>query len=216
MNNIFNYEGKLASSVNKATDAFVLGFFWLICSIPVFTAGAASAAFYYAFHKCVRMGSSHPIKEFFRGFKANFKQATLLWLILLFLALVLCLDLYLLTGGALVIGMLGSFLVVTSFLIFAITAMWGLCALAYLSRFACTVKDMLKNSFIVTLANLHWALLLLVLFVGAAVIFFTLPLLSLFIPPLYMFLANRILEPVFRKYMRPEDLAAQKEAEAQA
>lgn len=216
MNNLFNYEGKFASSVNKAVDAFVLGFFWLICSIPLFTAGAASAAFYYAFHKCVRLGNVRPIKEFFQGFKSNFKQATVLWLILLFLALVLCLDLYILTSGALEIGMLGPLLVVTSFLIFAISAMWGLCAFAYLSRFACAMKDMLKNSFIVTLANLHWALLLLILFAGAAVVFFTVPLLSLFVPPIYMFLANRILEPVFRKYMRPEDLAAQKEAEAQA
>ena len=215
MNNLFNYDGKFVSSVNKAIDAFVLGFFWLICSIPVFTSGAASAAFYYAFHKCVRQGCSHPIREYFRGFKSNFKQATILWLILLFLFLVLSMDLYLLTSGALQIGMLGSFLVVTSFLIFAITAMWGLCAFAYLSRFACATRDMLKNSFIVTLANLHWALLVLVLFVVAVVAFFAVPLLSLFVPAIYMFLANRILEPVFRKYMRPEDLEAQKEAEAQ-
>lgn len=216
MNNLFNYEGKFVSSVNKAIDAFVLGFFWLICSIPVFTSGAASAAFYYAFHKCVRQDNSHPIREFFQGFKSNFKQASILWLILLFLSLVLSLDLYLLTSGALQIGMLEPFLVVTSFLIFAITAMWGLCAFAYLSRFACVTRDMLKNSFIVTLANLHWTLLLLVLFAAAIVAFFTVPLLSLFVPAIYMFLANRILEPVFRKYMRPEDLEAQKEAEAHA
>ena len=216
MNSLFNSEGKFVSSFNKAVDAFVLGFFWLLCSVPVFTTGTASAAFYCSFHKCIRQGCGHPIKEFFHGFKSNFKQATVLWLILLCLTLVLCLDLYILTSGALQIGMLGPFLVVTSFLIFAITAMWGLCAFAYLSRFACTTKDVLKNSFIVTLANLHWALLLLVLFVAAVVVFFTVPLLSLFVPAIYMFLANRILEPVFRKYMRPEDLAAQKEAEAQA
>lgn len=216
MNNLFNYDGKFVSSVNKAIDAFVLGFFWLICSVPVFTAGAASAAFYYAFHKSVRLGNGYPIKEFFRGFKSNFKQATALWLILMFLTLVLCLDLYILTSDVLQIGMLQPFLIVTSFLILAICAMWGLCAFPYMSRFACTMKDVLKNSFIVTLANLHWALLLLVLLAGAIAIFFTVPVLSLLTPAIYMFLANRILERVFQRHMRPEDLKAQKEAEAQA
>lgn len=216
MNNIFNYEGKFVSTVNKIIDAFILGVCWLLCSIPVFTVGAASAAFYYAFHKCARQGTGGPFKEFFRGFKANFKQGTVVWLIVALLLLVLSLDLYILLSGALQIGNLGSFLVVTSFLILAITAMWGLCAFAYLSRFECTTADAVKNSFIITLANLHWALLLLAVFVLAVVAFFCVPVLSLFVPAIYMFLANRILEPVLRKYMRPEDLQEQQELESQA
>lgn len=214
MNNLFNYDGKFVTTANKVIDAFVLGFFWLICSVPVLTAGAASAAFYYAFHKCVFQGNGYPIREFFRGFKSNFKQATVLWLILMFLALVLCMDLYLLTGDVLQIGLLQPFLIVTSFLIFAICAMWGLCAFPYMSRFACTMKDVLKNSFIITLANMHWALLLLLLFAGAIAIFFTTPVMSLLTPALYMLFANRILERVFQRHMRPEDLKAQQEAKA--
>ena len=214
MNNLFNYDGKFVTTANKAIDAFVLGFFWLICSVPVFTSGAASAAFYYAFHKSVCLGNGYPIREFFRGFKANFKQATVLWLILMFLALVLCMDLYILTADVLQIGLLQPFLIVTSFLIFAISAMWGLCAFPYMSRFACTMKDVLKNSFIITLANMHWALLLLVLLAGAIAIFFTVPLLSLLTPALYMLFANLILERVFHRHMRPEDLKAQQETRA--
>lgn len=214
MNNLFNYDSKFVRSLTKAVDAFLLGFLWLLCSLPVITSGAASAAFYYAFNKSIRQGSGYPTREFFHGFKTNFKQATVLWLMVLFLALVLSLDLFILTSSALNIGLLAPFLVVSSVVIFAILAMWGLCAFPYLSRFDNPMKGTLKNSLIITLANLHWALLLLALFIAGIVVFLTVPLLSLFVPAIYMFVANRILERVFRKYMRPEDLKAQQEAEA--
>lgn len=215
MNNLFNYDSNYVRSMTKAVDAFLLGILWLLCSLPIFTSGAASAAFYYAFNKSVRQGLGYPTREFFRSFKANFKQATILWLILFALALMLCLDLFILTSGALEIGMLAPLLMVTSILIFAILSVWSLCAFPYMARFENPMKNMLKNSLVVALANMHWALLLLVLFAGAAVISFALPLLILFTPAAYMFLANRVLERVFRKYMCPEDLKAQQEAETQ-
>ena len=210
-----NYDNNFTRFLTTAVDAFLLGMLWLLCSLPIFTSGAASAAFYYAFNKSIRRGFGSPTREFFHSFKANFKQATVLWLILFTLTLVLCLDLFILTSGALKIDLLTPFLMVTSIVILAILFMWSLCAFPYMARFENPMKNMLKNSLIVTLANMHWALLLVVLFASAAVIFFILPLLGLFTPAVYMFIANRILERVFRKYMRPEDLKAQLEAEAQ-
>ena len=47
------------------------------------------------------------------------------------------------------------------------------------------------------------------IFAAAVALFFTVPVISLTVPAAYMYLANRILERVFRKYMLPEDLAAQ-------
>ena len=216
MSNLFNYENKFTYTFTKVIDAAVLGMLWLICSLPVLTLGASSAAFYYAFQKSVRHGSGYPTREFFHGFKANFKQATILWLVLIVLAVVLCLDLLILTGGVLDIGLLTPFLVVTSVVIFAILAMWGICAFPYMSRFDNNLGNMLKNSLIVTLANLHWMLLLLALLIGCTVLFFVVPVMSLFVPALYMLPLNGILERIFRKFMSPEDLEAQREAEAQA
>ena len=33
--------------LNKATDLILLNFLWILCSLPVITAGAATAAMYY-------------------------------------------------------------------------------------------------------------------------------------------------------------------------
>lgn len=213
---ILNYENKFMRTFTKMIDIVLLGMLWLLCSIPVITLGAASSAFYYAFQKSVRHGNGYPTREFFHGFKSNFKQATVLWLILIVLAVVLCLDLLILTGGVLDIGLLAPFLVVSSVVIFAILVMWGICAFPYISRFDNSMKNMLKNSLIVTLANLHWLLLLLVLLIGCVALFFVFPMMALFMPALYMLPLNWILERIFRKFMSPEDLEAQREAEAQA
>lgn len=213
MSNLLNYDSKFTHIFSKVIDAVLLGMLWLICSLPVFTLGAASSAFYYAFQKSIRQGNGYSTREFFHGFKANFKQATVLWLILLALCLVLLMDLYILTGGVLDIGQLAPLLTVTSVLIFAIVIMWGVCAFPYIARFENDIRGMIKNSLIITLANLHWALLLLVLLIGCAVLFFVFPVMALFMPTLYMLPLNRILERIFRKFMSPEDLEAQREVE---
>lgn len=216
MSNLLNYDSKFTHIFSKVIDAVLLGMLWLIFSLPVFTLGAASSAFYYAFQKSIRQGNGYSTREFFHGFKANFKQATVLWLILLALCLVLLMDLYILTGGVLDIGQLAPLLTVTSVLIFAIVIMWGVCAFPYIARFENDIRGMIKNSLIITLANLHWALLLLVLLIGCAVLFFVFPVMALFMPTLYMLPLNRILERIFRKFMSPEDLEAQREVEVQA
>lgn len=216
MSNLLNYDSKFTHIFSKVIDAVLLGMLWLIFSLPVFTLGAASSAFYYAFQKSIRQGNGYSTREFFHGFKANFKQATVLWLILLALCLVLLMDLYILTGGVLDIGQLAPLLTVTSVLIFAIVIMWGVCAFPYIARFENDIRGMIKNSLIITLANLHWALLLLVLLIGCAVLFFVFPVMALFMPTLYMLPLNWILERIFRKFMSPEDLEAQREVEVQA
>ena len=216
MSNLLNYDSKFIHIFSKVIDAVLLGMLWLICALPVFTLGSASSAFYYAFQKSIRQGNGYSSREFFHGFKVNFKQATVLWLILLALCLVLLMDLYILTGGVLDIGQLAPLLTVTSVLIFAIVIMWAVCAFPYIARFENDIRGMIKNSLIITLANLHWTLLLLVLLIGCAVLFFVFPVMALFMPALYMLPLNWILERIFRKFMSPEDLEAQREVEVQA
>lgn len=54
--------------------------------------------------------------------------------------------------------------------------------------------------------NKSWSLLLLVIFVAAAALFLLVPPAAIFVPAFYMWVDNKILERIFRKYMRKEDL----------
>lgn len=62
---------------------------FVVFSLPVVTGGAAFVALYHVMLKTLRGdGVINPFKQFWLGFKTNFKQATIYWLILLALVVV--------------------------------------------------------------------------------------------------------------------------------
>ena len=92
----FSYESKFSQLLLKLGYACCLNLLWIVCSIPVFTIGASTTALYYTCLKIVRDEDSHIAATFFRAFRENFKQATVLWLILLGAGLFLAGDGYIL------------------------------------------------------------------------------------------------------------------------
>jgi uncharacterized membrane protein YesL len=77
---------------------------FLLFSFPLVTAGAAYAALYHVMLKTLRgNGVLNPFKQFWVGFKSNFKQATIVWLGVLALGVIGYFDLKICTqaGGAL-------------------------------------------------------------------------------------------------------------------
>ena len=98
---------------------------FVIFSLPLITAGPAFAALYHVMLRTLRSdGEISPIKEFWKGFKGNFRQAFLYWILVLVLLLVGLLDIRFTVymGGILtwfkygiyLIG--GTLLILTSFL----------------------------------------------------------------------------------------------------
>lgn len=75
LNKIFNPDNAVFRALAKAVDIVVLGALWLICSLPIFTLGASTAALYYAVAKCIRRGEDGPYQSFFRSFRENFRPA---------------------------------------------------------------------------------------------------------------------------------------------
>jgi uncharacterized membrane protein YesL len=92
----FSYESKFSQLLLKLCYACYLNLLWFVCSIPIVTIGASTTALYYAALKVVRDEDSHVGAAFFRSFRQNFKQATVLWLILLGVGLFLGADGYIL------------------------------------------------------------------------------------------------------------------------
>ena len=92
----FSYESKFSQLVLKISYACCLNLLWFVCSLPIFTAGAATTALYYASLKIIRDEESHVVAMFFRSFRENFRQATQIWLILLGVGLFLGADGYIL------------------------------------------------------------------------------------------------------------------------
>lgn len=82
MRNLFSQDSKLMHGLNKMSDLIVLNLLTIICSIPIFTIGAAVTALYDAVWR-MQQEEGKLYSAFFRAFRSNFKRATGLWLFFL-------------------------------------------------------------------------------------------------------------------------------------
>ena len=72
MKNIFNLESPMMQLLTKAGDMILLNVMFLICCIPVVTAGASIAAMHKMMQEIVYDTDSGTFKGFFRAFRDNF------------------------------------------------------------------------------------------------------------------------------------------------
>ena len=149
----FSYESKFSQLLLKLCYACYLNLLWFVCSIPIFTIGAATTALNYAYLKIVRDEDSHVGAMFFRSFRQNFKQATVLWLIMLGVGLFLAGDGYVVyhlrqnsTGTPAVIWTLVLAVLIAAAVVFVIV-------LEFLFPLLASVENdnlsMLKNAFLI-------------------------------------------------------------------
>ena len=81
---------------NVTTKLFAINFFTALCCIPVITAGAALTAMHDCALSVARKEDVAVFHRFFRVFRENFKQATLLWLPFLMIFAAALADLFVL------------------------------------------------------------------------------------------------------------------------
>ena len=94
MGKIFDYDNNFFAGISKVSDTIILNFLFVICSIPIVTIGASTTALYCVSMKSTRDEDVYAVKEFFKQFKQNFKESTIIWLILLLVASFIGLDFY--------------------------------------------------------------------------------------------------------------------------
>jgi uncharacterized membrane protein YesL len=210
MGKFFNYDSPIMSTINKVVDCFFLSLLWLVFSIPLVTIGASTTALYYTVNKVIRHDRSSIWKEFWGSFKQNFKQATIVWLILCVLYYILitnCIIMY-----RVYIAEQGSIAVLILYLLSLIILMlWTSYLFPYIARFTNTTKNIMKISGFLFVRHLLTSLLLVVLFTVALVIVYLFFPAIFLVPAFYMLVAGFLLENVFKRYMSEEDLAAEEE-----
>ena len=212
MSNSYDPDNRFMSGFTKVVDTLVLSILWLVCSLPVFTLGAASAAVYYAFHKTIRQDRSYPVKEFFKAFRSNFKQATVAWMTLFaFIAtsVFACFCLLKLWQSLPAAGVLLA--MGTVMILFAV--IWCMYIFPYLSRFKNTLLNAAKNSAILAISNLLWSVLLLVMLAAAVLLTLWKPAMLALAVALFIWGQNLILERIFRRLMTHDELLSEREAD---
>ena len=149
----FSYESKFSQLLLKLSYSCYLNLLWLICSLPIVTIGASTTALYYASLKLIREEENSVTRQFFRSFRENFRQATVLWLILLGVGLFLAGDGYILyhlrqsaEGSLAVLWTLILAVVIAASIVYVIVLLYVFPLLASVSN---TNRAMLKNAFLI-------------------------------------------------------------------
>lgn len=96
--NLFNMDGPVFRFLGKLADLMILNVVFLICCLPIVTIGASLTALNYVSLKMAEGEEGYIVKSFFKSFRQNFVQSTLMWLITLAAGLILCLDFYIVKG----------------------------------------------------------------------------------------------------------------------
>lgn len=205
MNGYFWYENKFFRIAGKVVDVFFASVLWLLFSIPIITMNTASVALYYTVHKSIHGDRGYIWQNFWGAFQSNFKQTTKIWLVMLATIAFLFAD-YRITYLAVQHGMPFQFFCYVFLFLMLFWAAWYIVQSAYSARFENSMKDTMKNAAVISLVNLHWSLLLLVLSLVVLLAIYLVPPAILLLPAGFAYVCEMILERIFRKYMSPEDL----------
>lgn len=203
MKNLFAPESGLMVTMGKITDAVFLSLFWLLGCFPVVTVGASCAAVYDASFRGFRKGERNPWKRFWQVFLRNWKTAIVPTL------------LFLLALGGLVLGTVrlwnGAVAGTVSWMTFSAVALLAVVCLGILSvmfpmvsRFENGIGALLRNTLLLSLANLPRVLALGVLMAGVGVICVRFLIPVFFLPGLAALISSWLIEPMFRPYMKEE------------
>lgn len=163
MNKIFGLDSPLIQFLNKVADLMWLNILTMLCCIPIFTIGASLTSAHYVALKMKRNEEGYISKEFFKAFKMNFKQSTLIWLIILLIAVILGADFYIMKNMDL--G-LPEFLQVVIMAIGILALFMTVWVFPMQAKFINTLSGTMKNAFALSVIQIPRTLLMIVLYVA--------------------------------------------------
>ena len=160
MGRIFDMNNKFFGFMSKVADLCILNIICVVCCIPVITAGASITAMYYVTLKMVRNEEAYIIRSFFKSFKQNFKQATIINLIMLLIGVVLYVDLNVskaMQGGA---GQIFQVIFMAFGLIYFILFLY---VYPVLARFYNTIKNTIKNALFMAIRHFPYTVVMVII-----------------------------------------------------
>ena len=203
-------DNKVLQVLAAIGDLMVLNLLWILCCLPVVTAGASTTALYYSLLKMVRKEETYPARMFFRAFRQNLKQSIPLTILLLLMCAILYVDLNVARNTAIRFGPLLSILVAALFVVFAMVASY---VFPLLAQFENTIKGTLKNALFMSIWHLPCSVVIFLLNLLPVLLFFLSPNLFLKSLVLWLFVGgagiayvnSRLFVKIFDHYIEKQD-----------
>lgn len=201
MGKFFDIDSPLMRVLSKMADLMILNILMIILCLPVITIGASLTAMHYVLLKMVRDEDTYLFKSFFKSFKLNFKQATIIWLLMLVMFGVFAGDFIIMKSHN--TGFPESFVI----LLFALMVM-AFCVCMYvfpvLARFENTIWKTIKNAFFMMALNLPKTVLMALMYAVPPVLMYVMPvsfpMILLFGISLPGFVAALLYNKIFKRF----------------
>ena len=212
MNKVFNFEGPVFTFLSRLADLFWLNLLYILCCLPVITAGAATTALFYVTLKMAKDEEGYITRSFFKSFKDNFIQATLIWAAFLVVFVIMFLDFRIANGGSMAEVLSDSVVsdvVIVAVIVMAIVILMTLTyVFPLLAQFDNTVVNTVKNAFLISIRHLPYTfLMLLISAIPVALIWFSpaLLLLVLIMFSATAYINSKFYNRIFALYMPKEE-----------
>lgn len=144
-------ESKLYRVLENLGSIFWLNMLFIVFSIPVVTIGASVTALYDVMLRIVRKEEGAVTQGFVKAFRANFRQATIQWVLVMLAGIVLYGELIYITNFE---GAIVRFYMI----LFAVESLLAALVLPFLfpltARYQNTVWNTMKNSLLLAISNL--------------------------------------------------------------
>ncbi len=200
MHTLFNPENPFWAFMGKIVDVCLMSILWALTSLPLFTAGAATAAFYSFTLDQISDLEGGVWRSYFSAFRKNFRKATCLWLIQLAAGAFLGLNLYAAWKFYTLKGILGLAPLSLAFCGSLIFVMVSQYLYPILASYDFPVKKVIMDSFVMAMGNLHVSITLLVLLLLVAVGIYYISGLFFFWIGLSIFASSYFIWGLFQKY----------------
>lgn len=157
----FGENNPVWKAVNRFADMMVIGIWFLITCLPLFTIGAALSAFYYTAMDSLRKEDGYIFRRYFRNFGKNFKKGTLLWLIMLALGAVFSMNIYVwLINSDMQIALVMLIISAIILLAWMVTFVF---VFPLQARFENTIGKTIQNAFLLGISNLPFTIAVIIL-----------------------------------------------------
>lgn len=171
--NSLNLDSSFWRIFNSMADFIILNVLFILCCLPVVTIGASVTALYTLTLKFVKKEDFSVSKDFFSAFKNNFKQSTIIWLIMLAVGIFLLWDLY-------IFGSVPSGILKGMYYLFIFSAFLYLMVLSFVfpiqSQFISRIPTTFKNSFLFGFGYfIPWTILIILVNLAPFILLLVLP-----------------------------------------
>lgn len=196
----FDYESPFMQGLSKMADLMILNLITICCCLPIVTIGPALTAMNYMALKICRDENNGVLKPYFKSFKDNFIQGTIIGLLITAAGFVLAFDLYAMADPETVISNVIRVAVIVATLILLFITMF---VFPVLGRFENTVFKTIKNALLLSMIQFPKTVLMILMYsVPVIITFFVfqlMPVVFLFGLSIPAFVSAKLYNKIFLK-----------------